>query len=124
MIGAVTAYVIFLQALGSAIAGSHHPAPMATGLDIPFVLCTSDGMKPSGAATHRPEKPGDPAGNCCGWACASMPAALDQPLRGFVVAWGARLFRIAIFAIDEPALSTEPRIARSNPARGPPPLQI
>ncbi|MCA1951565.1 MAG: hypothetical protein LDL25_02575 [Hyphomicrobiales bacterium] len=124
MIGAVTAYVIFLQALGGAIAGSNHPARMTTGLDIPFVLCTSDGMKPSDAAPRTPEKPDSPAGNCCGWACASMPAALDQPLRGFVAAWGARPFRIAIFAIDEPALSTEPRVARSNPARGPPPLQV
>ena len=125
VIGAVMAYVIFLQALGGAIAGSHHSRREAGGLDALFVLCTSEGMQTSGNGQHTPEKPNGPADNCCGWGCGSIPAALDQPSRGgFISAWAAMPFRVALFSIDE-TTSPPRRIAtRSNSVRGPPLLQM
>lgn len=124
VIGAVMASVIFLQALGGAIAGSHHPGRAVAGLDALFVLCTSDGMQTPSAGSHMPEKPNGPADNCCGWGCGGVPAALDQPLRGFLIAWEQALIRTVAFAVEHTEAPPRRIAIRSNPVRGPPLLQM
>jgi hypothetical protein len=125
IIGAVMAYVIFFQALGGAIAGSHHPGRSTAGLDALFVLCTSDGMQTTGAGSRQPEKPNSPVDNCCGWGCGSIPAALDQLSRGmFVFAWRQALIRAVAFTVDDTKTPPQRIGIRSNPVRGPPLLQV
>lgn len=123
-IGAVMASVIFLQALGGAVAGSHHPGRAVAGLDALFVLCTSDGMQNPGAGSHTPGKPNGPADNCCGWGCGGVPAALDQPLRGVFIAWRQAPIRTAAFAAEHTEAPPRRIAIRSNPVRGPPPRQM